>query len=162
MLVIPIAGDRISIDGWAEEQVVTSYSFLKKGGALYVKNPLDPKIPFVGLSQVLAINKVVVTQNSTGVFVSKGLIKRLINLPQIGDTITVIVARDSQGIETKQDYKVDELHLTNKATGPLMIKCGKSSFHLGEVVDIKRNLGSDRFSERTFRSLYLDYMPIGS
>lgn len=162
MLVVPIAGDKIVVDGWTDPVTVTSYSSLKKGGALYVKEPLDPKVPFVGFSQVLSINKVAVTMNGDNLFVSKGLIKRVINLPQIGDTITVLIDRDSQGVESHKDYEVTGVHLSHKTSGPIVVKAGKASFTLGDIQGLKRKLGSERFNERTFRSLYLDYMPIGT
>lgn len=162
MLLVPLRGDKIQVTGLADEQVVSSYSALKKGGAVYVKTPLDPKAPFIVLSMIEVINGVAVTQKSNSLLMPKGLIKRKLNLPQIGDTVEVLVNKDPQGVEEKASFEVTDLRLTNKPTRPLEVICGSSKFSLADLIDIGRKLGFEKFDLPAFRSLYLDYFPIGT
>lgn len=162
MLIVPLRGDRISVAGLADEQVINSYSSLKEGGAVYIKQPLDPKQPFITLSMIEAINSVSVEQKSNGLFSPKGLIKRKLNIPQIGDTITVLVSKDAQGIEEHRSYIVSDIRLLNKPSKPLEVVCDGTKFTLADIVLIKRKLGFEKFELNAFRALYLDYLPVGS
>ncbi len=162
MLIVPLRGDRIKVTGIVEEMVVNSYSALKEGGAVYVKQPLDPKSPFVVLSMIQAVNGILVGQRPTGLLQPKGLVKRKLNLPQVGDSIEVIIHRDSQGIEEKAFFVVEDLKLTSKPLRPLEVTCKNEKFSLADVINIKRKLGFEKFDLSSFRKLYLDYFPVGS
>lgn len=162
MFILPLRGDKIGVKGLADEQVVTSYSALKKGGALYVKQPLDPSIPYISPEAVDAINGVLVTQKDNGLFTPKGMVRRKQNLPQLGDTIEIILSTSAQGIEDHAFFEVTDLKLAHKPMSPLLVICDKSKFNLGEIKGIKRKLGFEVFNERTFKKLYLDYLPVGN
>lgn len=162
MLIVPLRGDKIQVSGWADEQVVNSYSSLKEGGAVYVRNPLDPAVPYTPLSSIQTINRVPVELKSNGLFSPKGLVKRPLNLPQIGDKVQILINKDPQGVEEKAYYVVTDLRITNAPKSPLLVICDKSKFTLTDIIGIERKQGFESFKVIAFRSLYLDYLPIGS
>ena len=155
MLIVPVTGDKITVKDTEEVLVVSSYTNLKKEPALYIEgNSADAVIFF---SQIEEINGVKVSYNSTSkVFDSLGPLKRKINLPQIGDLLSVEDGKEIKEIEVKNL----KLHDRNKKSFGLLVSDGIDTYSLKQIKEIssKSNLSNPNIVQ--FRKYYIDYFPL--
>jgi hypothetical protein len=159
MLIVPIAGDKITIkDSDRKPLSVISYTNYKLKPAVYVHTGIRKPSVAIYFFDIETINDVRVDYiPSQKVFFAYGNIKRKIHLPQPNDLIVV----DNSDIDENNLVKVEKLSLHNKAEGlgkGLLIKGDDDKYYrLSDILDIKRAIGDDFFDRKKFLKIYDDY-----
>jgi hypothetical protein len=163
MLILPIAGDMITTkDGG--RLTVSMYSNFKSEPAVYVDAPRGEESLFY-FRDIEEINGVKVEYNtSTKIFESLGVVKRKFNLPQAGDTITVVKPNapiDSD--DDKAEVKLLKLHneAIGRSKGLVVLDTDDNVYELPDILSIDREVGTESFDRKKFLKLYKDYLPYG-
>ena len=160
MQIVPLKGDEIETKDGVRFKVLSYTNYRDKGPAVYVEH--TPAVPSdaVYFFDIAKINgKPVEYQAGPKVFRSLGQIKRRYQLPQPSDVITV------RGPNGATDLTVRGLKLHKKgelAKGLLVIGEDKDTqerqiVRLGQILDLKRDIGNDLFSRDKFLNYYADY-----
>ncbi len=159
MLVVPVAGDKLSLMSSQGEWRVSTYTALKPEPAVYLTEPLESGDRFTFFSDITAINGIAVEQ-SGGLLKASGLIKRKFNLPQPGDVIITGLIETAYKQE-QMELEVTSVTISGKEPRSVVIKCGTTKLSLNDIQGIKRKRGFEKFERRGFLKYYIDYMPIG-
>lgn len=162
MFVVPVAGDKVRTQDDSNYRVVSSYTNLKDEPSVYL-TPGSSADRFLHFSDIVELNGVKVEYDNTSkTFNALGPLRRKFNLPQPRDTITVKLI-DVPFKQEEAELEVSGLRLHNQRLGVsrgLLVICGESSFSLNELLDIKRNQGSERFDPKRFQRYYFDYLAV--
>jgi hypothetical protein len=160
MLVVPLKGDKVESKEGVTFTVLSFTNYKDKGPAVYVEHTAGVPSDCVYFFDIIRINgKTVEYVPGSKVFRAAGEISRKFQLPQNNDTVTF---RDSTG---STDLIVTGLKLHKKgdlAKGLFIVGHEKDSeekvfIRLNQVMDLKRDIGSDMFSRDKFLSYYSDY-----
>lgn len=161
MLVVPVAGDKITTKDDSTPRIVSSYTNLKDEPAVYL--PVgSSKDRFVFFSDIVEINGVRVEYKADSkMFDALGPLKRKFNLPQPKDKIRVKLQNVPYKDES-EEIEVASLRLHSKKHGISkgLLVCGQAScFTLGEILDISRRNWTETFDPKKFKKYYFDYLP---
>lgn len=163
MLVVPIAGDKITVkDSDRKPLTVISYTNYKSKPAVYVDVGFRKPSLAIYFFDIESINGVRVEYvPGQKVFSAYGNIKRKIHLPQPNDLITVVKLNIDVFDNENDKVQVEKLSLHNKTEGlgkGLLIKCDDDKYYrLSEIIDIHRAIGDDFFNKKRFLKIYDDY-----
>ena len=155
MMIVPVKGDRITTEDSSAPVVVSSYTNLKTDPAVYISGNTAESAVF--FSTIETINGVKVSYNeSSKVFDSLGPLRRKIDLPQPGDSITVKIDDVDQSIVVKSI----KLHDRSKKSFGLLVVTQDRTFDLSEVrgISTKEKVSSVDYNQ--FKKYYLDYFPL--
>lgn len=161
MLLVPLTGDKLALKSTEGGVKVSSYTALKPEPAVYITEPLESGDRFVLFSDIMSVNGIEVTLDSSGLLKASSLLKRKYNLPQIGDTITTSLV-DTAFKQEFMELKVTNVTISGREPRSIIVKCGTTSLSLADITDIKRKRGFEIFNHAAFVRYYSDYMPLGS
>ncbi len=167
MIIVPLAKDQIETKDGAKLTVHGFTNFKPKGPALYANDGGTSPMVVVYFFDIDKINGVRVEfSQSSKVFTAMGKIKRAIHLPQPHDYIFVYEKKeegtaDKDSFKDSKKVKVAGFKLHSKkhglAKGLLIEDEDKNVYRLQEVLDVRREIGSDDFDRRRFLRIYAEY-----
>lgn len=168
MIIVPLAKDEIETKDGAKLTVRGFTNYKPKGPALYANDGVSSPMVVVYFFDIDKINGVRVEYSqSSKVFTAMGKIKRAIHLPQSHDYIFVFEKKE-EGVEPEKDsfsdskkVKVAGYKLHSKkhglAKGLLIEDEDKNMYRLMDILDVRREIGSDDFDRKKFLRLYAEY-----
>lgn len=150
MLVVPLEKDIITTEDDQVYTVIEYTSLKQEGPAVYCKSKglQDPVLVY--FFDIVKIGKTSVEyQKSSKVFNALGKVKRVIDLPQPDDKVTV----------DGKEYEVTSLKLKSKSLGRgLFVKDDGNEYHRAkDITNIDRALGGSDFDQELFLKIYHEY-----
>lgn len=162
MLVVPLEKDRLrTVDGQVYR--VLAYTNYKPGGpAVYARAKGSREPVLVYFFDIDHLNGVKVEYlRGPKVFRAYGRVERKFHLPQPDDKVTVLVKPLAGGKPTRERVDVVGLKLKARSLGVnkglLIIGSDGHAYRLGQLLDIERALGGERFDSAAFLDYYADY-----
>lgn len=168
MLIVPIPGDKIKVANNPDTLKVIEYTRFKSAGpAVYCKAADSSTLILVYFFDIEEINEIDVEyKKSSHLFKALGKVKRKYNLPQKGDTISIM----RKGIDQQEDD--DALEKRKVKVEKIEIKLGKSGLIHGlyvtdsdknlinckQILDIESEIGSQAFDRSGFIKYYKEYI----
>lgn len=159
--LVPLFGDEIETSEGGIYNVVSYNNFKSMGPAVYVdagsqQSPLT--IYFVDIVRINGVR--VELDNKSKVFVSHGKIKRRQDLPQPGDTITII-KQDTNIDDPDDQVEVKSLKLHSQqdgiGKGLLIVGDDGKAYRLDDIIKLNRAIGSSNFDRKKFLKIYSEY-----
>lgn len=162
MLVALVKNDKLKILGQDGISTVSSYTSLKTEPAVYLKEPLADGTRSVFFSDIAEVNDIKVKYDEAShLLEALGPLKRAVQLPQVGDTITYTLV-ETDYAEEKVTAKVADLrlHARDNPAKSLQVKLEDSDtvLELTDIIDIDRAVGGERFNRSKFQRYYVDYL----
>lgn len=164
MYIVPLAKDTIHTkDG--NDYIVVEYTNYKEGGpAVYCKNE-NKDVFVVYFFDISRINGTAVDYvKNQKIFKAHGKVKRLFDLPQPDDGISVNNINKHEWTKVSSKLQVSLLKLKSKSLGinkGLMVKDEEGNYHrLKDITNIERALGSSEFNQSEYYTYYKDYMGV--
>lgn len=165
MLIALVKNDKLKLLGQDGVYSVSSYTSLKAKPAVYLKEALADGTRAVFFSEVVEVNGIKVEYDDTTHLLSAlGMLKRAVNLPQPGDTLTyTLVETDYDEEKVKAKVKDLRLHARGNPSKSLQVTLESSDtvLELTDIIDIERKVGGERFSRSKFQHYYVDYLSFG-
>ena len=163
MLIVPLSNDRIVLRGKDGTYLVSSYTGFKHEPSVYLKSTLPDGTRFIEFSEIIEVNGIPVDyQEDSKLLKALGPLKRIIHLPQKGDTICyTLVDTSFHKDEVCSEVLALKLHSIKDKTHSLQVKLENTMLSLASILDIKRDQNNTmKFSRAKFQKLYIDYFGV--
>lgn len=156
-LVVPVKGDRVTTRDDSDPRVVSSYTSLKDLPAVYL-TPGSSSERFIYFSDIVELNGVrVELDKASGCLRPLGPLRRLVAIPQEGDTVEVELV-DGSSLES---IKVTKVTLLDRKQQHTLLVCGESScFALDDLRSINPVGGFGPTRMHRLLRYYHDYLPL--